>query len=49
MFVRELHDFKEDSMESTVKLIQSKFKSGQTQNGKLVDEIKEDMMDFLRI
>ena len=48
-FVKEMHEFKENSMEQTAKLMGSKLLIIQKQNDKLFDEVRSDMMDFLRI
>jgi hypothetical protein len=44
-----MHEFKEDCMEQTVKLMSSKLLMNQKQNDKLFEEVRSDMIDFLRI
>ena len=44
-----MHEFKENSMEQTAKLMGSKLLIIQKQNDKLFDEVRSDMIDFLRI
>lgn len=46
-FISGVHEFKEESAESTVSIMNSKFQTEQKKSGKLVEEMKESLMKIL--